>query len=265
MPVYEGPTIDEAIKKGLRALALKKDEVKIEILNEGKKGFLGVGKKNARVSIEPTVAEDISEAVEETVADVVAEPAEVVTVEVPVEKAAPPAETVAPAADRIATADHETTELTDEAAIKELALYLMKITQEMGVPALVKIDRTERLTVLHLETDKQGILIGKHGKILNALQYLAQVFIHRVAKNKLSVVVNVGNYRQKREEVLTRLAKRTAEKVKETGRPVFLEPMPAFERKMIHSVLSSDDYVKTHSEGEEPYRYLVVEPQKKYF
>lgn len=258
MPVYEAPTIDEAIKEGLRALNLKKDEVAIEILSEGKKGFLGVGKKNARVSIEPTVTEEINEAVEETVADVVAE--EQVTEEVLVEE---PVVAVEPV--EVVEVSDELTDLSDEAAIKELALYLTGITKEMGVPALVKIDRSEKVTVLHLETDKQGILIGKHGKILNALQYLAQVFIHRVAKNKLSVVVNVGNYRQKREEVLTRLAKRTAEKVKETGRPVFLEPMPAFERKMIHSVLSHDEYIKTHSEGEEPYRYLVVEPAKKYF
>ncbi len=72
----------------------------------------------------------------------------------------------------------------------------------------------------------------KHGKVLNALQYLAQVFIHRIASNKLSIVVNVGNYREKNVmKFLERLAKRTAEKAKRTGRPVFLEPMPAFERK----------------------------------
>lgn len=118
---------------------------------------------------------------------------------------------------------------------------------------------------MHLDSEKQGILIGKHGKTLNALQYLAQVFIHRVAENKLSVVVNVGDYREKRQAILERLAKRTAEKVKQTGRPVFLEPMPAFERKQIHSVLSQDEFIKTHSEGDEPFRYLVVEPAKKYF
>src|SRR5699024_8209639 len=112
-------------------------------------------------------------------------------------------------------------DLEKEDAIKELALYLTNITNDMGVPALVKIQQEANgLIVMTLETSKQGMLIGKHGKILNALQYLAQVFLHRIAKEKLSVVVNVGNYRQKREEVLTRLAQRTAEKVTETGRPV---------------------------------------------
>lgn len=79
---------------------------------------------------------------------------------------------------------------------------------------------------------------------MNALQYLAQVFIHRLARNKLSVVVNVGNYREKRQEIIQRLADRTAEKVKRTGQPVFLEPMPAFERKQIHAALSKDEHVK---------------------
>ena len=126
------------------------------------------------------------------------------------------------------------------------------------------MERQENLIVFQLDTQKQGVLIGKHGKMLNALQYLAQVFIHRVAKNKLSVVVNVGDYRQKRQAILERLAQRTAEKVKRTGQPVFLEPMPAFERKQIHSALSKDDAIQTHSEGDEPYRYLVVEPVRKY-
>lgn len=76
------------------------------------------------------------------------------------------------------------------------------------------------------------------------MQYLAQVFIHRLARNKLSVVVNVGNYREKRQEIIQRLADRTAEKVKRTGQPVFLEPMPAFERKQIHAALSKDEHVK---------------------
>ena len=134
----------------------------------------------------------------------------------------------------------------------------------LNAPALVKMERQENLIVFQLDTQKQGVLIGKHGKMLNALQYLAQVFIHRVAKNKLSVVVNVGDYRQKRQAILERLAQRTAEKVKRTGQPVFLEPMPAFERKQIHSALSKDETIQTHSEGDEPYRYLVVEPVRKY-
>lgn len=250
MPVYEGPTIDEAISKGLQALGLKKEAVDIEILADAKKGFLGMGKKDARVSIEaikveePVVTPDVTTKEQNSSSE--AETEEMVLKE--------------------ASSTNQLNELDEEEATKELAIYLTNVTNEMGVPALVKIQHeASGLIIMNLETSKQGMLIGKHGKILNALQYLAQVFLHRVAKEKLSVVVNVGNYRQKREEVLTRLAQRTAEKVKETGRPVFLEPMPAFERKMIHSALSKDEYIKTHSEGEDPYRYLVVEAAKKYF
>lgn len=252
MPIYEGTTSAEAIESGLRALGLTKDKAVIEVIEEGKKGFLGMGKKNARVSIEASVSEEISEAVVEAV--------EVATETTGTTPVAAVTEVVTEGADPKAMA-----ELEDEAALTELALYLTNITNELNAPAMVKMERTEGMVVFHLETQKQGILIGKHGKMLNALQYLAQVFIHRVAKNKLSVVVNVGDYRQKRQEILQRLAKRTAEKVERTGRPVFLEPMPAFERKQIHSALSENDRVKTHSEGDEPYRYLVVEPVKKYY
>lgn len=255
MPIYEGPTIDEAISKGLNALGLPKEAVDIEILADAKKGFLGMGKKDAQVSIE-AIKEDKSSAKMEETEKTIEEPA----IEAKAEGKKPlPTEKVSESVSQLV-------DLDEEDAIRELALYLTNITNEMGVPALVKIQHESNgLIVMNLETSKQGMLIGKHGKILNALQYLAQVFLHRVAKEKLSVVVNIGNYRQKREEVLTRLAQRTAEKVKETGRPVFLEPMPAFERKMIHSALSKDEYIKTHSEGEDPYRYLVVEPAKKYF
>ncbi len=255
MPIYEGATVQEAIQKGLSALSIAKDEAVIEVVEEAKKGFLGMGKKNARVSVEPSVAEEISEAVEEVVADVTAEDQATPVVELDLE------EVTAPKKD----SRQVLSELEDEAALTQLALYLTNISNELKAPALVKMKREDGLIVFQLDTQKQGILIGKHGKMLNALQYLAQVFIHRVAKNKLSVVVNVGDYRQKRQAILERLAERTAEKVKRTGRPVFLEPMPAFERKQIHSVLSKDDAVQTHSEGDEPYRYLVVEPAKRYY
>ena len=257
MPIYEGATSAEAITTGLTALGISKDEAVIEVIEEAKKGFLGMGRKNARVSIEPSVTEEISEAVTETVEEVIeeAQPVAQVTVTETLETPEPVAE---PSIQQVLS------ELDDEAALTQLALYLTNITKELNAPALVKMERQENLIVFQLDTQKQGVLSGKHGKRLNALQYLAQVFIHRVAKNKLSVVVNVGDYRQKRQAILERLAQRTAEKVKRTGQPVFLEPMPAFERKQIQSALSKDDAIQTHSEGDEPYRYLVVEPVRKY-
>ena len=257
MPIYEGNTIEEATQKGLQALGLTKEDVTIDVLDEGKKGFLGLGKKLAQISMEPTISEQVTEAVEETVEDiVVADEAKAV------EEAVEELTEAIPSLSEEST--HSLENLEDEAAITELAMYLTNISNELNAPAMVRIARENGNIIFHLETEKQGILIGKHGKVLNALQYLAQVFIHRIASNKLSIVVNVGNYREKRHEILERLAKRTAEKAKRTGR-VFLEPMPAFERKQIHHTLSKDEQIKTHSEGDEPYRYLVVEPVKKYF
>lgn len=252
MPIYEAATIDEAVQLGLADLGLAKDQVEIEILEEGKKGFLGMGRKNARLSIQPSISEKVSETAEQTVEEILEEEP---TAEIEVVN-----ETI------LEEKTEEVSELGDEAALTELAVYLTEISKQLDAPALVKMEReSNNMVAFHLETQKQGILIGKHGKTLNALQYLAQVFIHRLARNKLSVVVNVGNYREKRQEIIQRLADRTAEKVKRTGQPVFLEPMPAFERKQIHAALSKDEHVKTHSEGEEPYRYLVVEPAKKYY
>lgn len=246
MPIYEGATVVAAIHHGLNTLGVTRDQVTIEILEEGKKGFFGIGKKDAQVSLELTVSEEIEEAIEEVVEEIVA-------LEEPMKET-------------IQEQKNQALEtLEDEEAFEELAIYLTEITKQVGAPAVVKQTRENHLVHFQLETEKPGILIGKHGKTLNALQYLSQVFIHRAAKNKLSIVVNVGNYREKRQVVLQRLAERTAEKVDRTGQPIFLEPMPAFERKQIHAALSKKDYVKTHSEGEEPYRYLVVEPAKKYY
>ena len=243
MPVYEVTTIEAAIQHGLKLLGVTKEQVTIKILDQGKKGFLGIGKKEAQVSLELKEVEQQTTEISQTIVEE--------------EK---PANEVSPV-----TRTQTLESLDNEEALKQLAIYLVEITNQMDAPATVTMSHEDHLIVFQLDTEKQGLLIGKHGKMLNAIQYLAQVFIHRVAKNKLSIVVNVGNYREKRQAILQRLAERTAEKVDRTGRPIFLEPMPAFERKQIHAALSKKDYVKTHSEGEEPYRYLVVEPAKKYY
>lgn len=243
MPVYEGTTIEAAIQHGLKLLGVTKEQVTIKILDQGKKGFLGIGKKEAQVSLELKEVEQQTTEISQTIVEE--------------EKLA---NEVSPV-----TRTQTLESLDNEEALKQLAIYLAEITKQMDAPATVTMSHEDHLIVFQLDTEKQGLLIGKHGKMLNAIQYLAQVFIHRVAKNKLSIVVNIGNYREKRQAILQRLAERTAEKVDRTGRPIFLEPMPAFERKQIHAALSKKDYVKTHSEGEEPYRYLVVEPAKKYY
>lgn len=230
MPIYEGATVEDAVRLGLSDLALTVEQVTITTVAEGKKGFLGLGKKVARVQIEPRVE---------------------------------PVATIEPTPVAIKEPKEKPKAASDEETLTQLALYLTAITNALNAPATVTYTREQDQVVVHLETEKQGMLIGKHGKILNALQYLAQVFVHRLEKNRLSVVLNVGAYREKRQLILERLAQKTADKVKKTGQPVFLEPMPAFERKQIHAALSKNKLIQTHSEGDEPYRYLVVEPVKK--
>lgn len=258
MSVYVGTTVDEAIAIGLKDLGLSKEQVAIEVIDEGKKGFLGMGRKNAQVKIEPVVSETEEEVV---VPEKIVEEIKEVMTDTPEENVHEAIEEV----EESAAPSQETLEndgLSDEEALKKVAIYVTEVSQKLGAPALVRMKREDGVVIFQLDTKKQGILIGKHGKTLNALQYLVQVYVHRMAKNKLSVVLNVGDYREKRQAILQRLADRTAQQVKRSQRPVFLEPMPAFERKQIHAALSNVPYVQTHSEGDEPYRYLVVEPVK---
>ena len=242
MPKYSGETVEKAINAGLSALQIAKENATIEVIQEGKKGFLGFGKQEAIVVVEKiqateVVADEVTkeEIIEDDVEQVVAEKEEVIS-EIT-----------------------ELVELTDDEAVTALAVYLTDITRDLGAPSMVKVSRAKGIITFNLETEKKGLLIGKHGKLINAIQYLSQVYIHRIAKNRLSIVVNVGDYRERRKAIIERLAKQTLRKVRETGQPVFLEPMPAFERKQVHSILSSESDISTHSEGNEPHRYLVVE------
>ena len=112
-----------------------------------------------------------------------------------------------------------------------------------------------------VETENAGLVIGRHGKVLNGLQTLAQNHMHQLAHSKINVRVDVEKYRERRRNTVEALAERTAEKVIKTNRRVKLDPMPAHERKQIHRYLNENPKVKTHSEGREPKRYLVVEPE----
>ena len=249
MPTFTGETVEQAIEKGLASLNINRVDADISIIEEGKKGFLGIGKKEAVVSVvaKELEVEEIVEVVKDNVATEVSEEPVTHSEVVEEDKSVP-------------VSSSQDVSLDD--AITELSLYLTDVTKALGAPAMVRVQRDDNQVVLHLDTDKKGLLIGKHGKVLNAIQYLSQVFIHRLVKNRLSVVVNVGDYRERREAIINRLANQAVRKVRETSQPVFLEPMPAFERKQVHSILSNEKDIKTHSEGNEPHRYLVVELKK---
>lgn len=252
-------SVEKAIQKGLRQLGLPQDQVFVEIISEGKKGLFGFGQKNAEVELTP-VATMVSEEVVEEVVEPVVETVEEATVET-VETVEVPEEDFEDDdfEDEAGEADYEETVDQLEEAARVTKEYLEGIAKTYGAEATVTVEaRRDRMTFV-FDTDKQGLLIGKHGKILNALQVLAQVSVHRFIKGRISVQVDVGDYRQRRSETLQQIAERTARKVLKTKQPVYLEPLPAYERKQIHAALSKNKRISTHSEGKEPHRYLVVE------
>jgi len=136
--------------------------------------------------------------------------------------------------------------------------FLSDLFRAMELQVTIKIDFHEDMLDVNLVGSEMGILIGKRGQTLDSLQYLLSLIVNKNSENYIKVKVDTENYRQRRKETLENLAKNIAFKVKRTKRPVSLEPMNPFERRVIHSALQNDRYVTTKSEGEEPYRHVVV-------
>ena len=128
----------------------------------------------------------------------------------------------------------------------------------LAVVVDVKYDEADNSMEVDLSGDEMGVLIGKRGQTLDSLQYLVSLVVNKNVENYIRVKVDTENYRQRRKETLENLAKNISYKVKRTKRPVSLEPMNPYERRIIHSALQNDKYVTTHSEGDEPYRHVVV-------
>ena len=129
---------------------------------------------------------------------------------------------------------------------------------DMTVVVDVKYDENDNSMNVDLSGDDMGVLIGKRGQTLDSLQYLVSLVVNKNTENYIRVKVDTENYRQRRKETLENLAKNISYKVKRTKRPVSLEPMNPYERRIIHSALQNDKYVTTHSEGDEPFRHVVV-------
>lgn len=148
-------------------------------------------------------------------------------------------------------------------SIEEVASdFLKSVFQAMNLEVKVIINVHEDMMDVELSGDEMGILIGKRGQTLDSLQYLLSLVVNKESESYVKVKVDTENYRQRRRESLEGLAKNIAFKVKRTKRSVSLEPMNPFERRVIHSALQNDRYVTTKSEGEEPYRHVVVSLKK---
>jgi spoIIIJ-associated protein len=170
-----------------------------------------------------------------------------------------PARVVATAARGAAPAPSREVDASDAgASLREL---LEKVTTAVGVRARIEVTEDEEAVTGRLAGDDLGLLIGRHGQTIDAIQYLANVIAWREhGDERKDVVVDAAGYRERRRETLEALADRTAEHVKSSGGPAELEPMSSIERRIIHLRLKDAAGVSTRSEGEEPYRYVVVDP-----
>ena len=265
-------TLDDAITEALIQLGVTSDKLEYEVIEKGSAGFLGIGMKQAVIE-----AWKKEEEPEVTVEDIIKEefsgdkkPAESKKKEKKPEKKAettpvPEAKTETPAEPEEAAPVKKEVELAkveDQtiAAVDQFINDTLK-AMNMEVKTSTSIDQDGALCV-NMEGEHMGILIGKRGQTLDALQYLANRVANKHQDGYVRVKLDTENYRARREETLKHLAKNIAHKVKRNRRPVALEPMNPYERRIIHSALQSDPYVTTHSEGEEPYRKVVVTLKK---
>lgn len=197
-----GKTVDEAVNKALASLNTTKDNVDVEILDEGVKGFLNlIGNKPARVKI-----------------------------------------TIKPN------------------YIEEAKKFLIDVLKSMDMDGDVIVTENSDVVNFNIVGSNMGIIIGYRGETLDSLQYLVSLIVnkdHNVSYKK--VILDTENYRQKREDTLKRVAQKAAYKVKATKRPYKLEPMNPYERRIIHSTLQNDNEVSTYSEGQEPYRRVIIQ------
>lgn len=269
-------TLDDAITEALIQLGVTSDRVEYNVIEKGSAGFLGIGMKQAVIEAwrkeEPKEEPVILEAVKEVIPE--AAPAEPVKEPVKAEKVkAEKVKTDKPKRERPAAEKKERHEKKEEPVIKEqrelakvedqtiqaVEQFVKDTLKAMNIEAEISssVDEDGALCV-DMKGSHMGILIGKRGQTLDSLQYLANRVANKHQSGYVRVKLDTENYRARREETLKHLAKNIAHKVKRNRRPVVLEPMNPYERRIIHSALQSDPYVTTHSEGEEPYRKVVV-------
>ncbi len=248
-------TVDEAVAEALKELNITADEAVIEVLDEGKKAFFGFFGKDAKVRVTvketATVQEEVIETVEETAAEEVV--VETSVKEEVKEEAAPER-----------TAREPRKFVVNDEAVAKAKEFLQKVFGAMKIEVVMEkfINKNDGSVTFKLHGDDMGILIGKHGQTLDSLQYLTNLVANKNSADRVRVIIDVEDYRDRRIETLTRLAYRLSDKVKRSGERVALEPMNPHERKIIHMALQNDRRVTTLSEGDEPYRHVVIELKK---
>ena len=237
----EDKTVQEALTQATIKLGLTSDQVEYEVIEEEKSSLLGLFSKPARIRVrkkpEPgEVTEDTT--VEETVA---AE--ETASETVPVKEESP-----------------KKREVTRDISTITVKPFLTELFDTMGVEVSIEenYNNEENQIEVDISGSQMGMLIGKRGQTLDALQYITSLVLNKGCDDYVKVKLDTENYRDRRKATIENLAKNVAKKVKASGRASTLEPMNPYERRIIHAALQDDKYVTTHSEGEEPHRKVVV-------
>ena len=243
-------TIDDAITDALVQLGITSDQLDYEVIEKGSAGILGLGRKDAVIKARKKVA--VPEKKAESVVEKKAEAA-------PASKKEEASETKVEKTSSKAPVNIDFSAL--EANVKDFLTQVFAAMQ-LEVEILTKVDEENKVIDVEFKGPEMGMLIGKRGQTLDSLQYLTNLAVNKQSDSYIKVKLDTEDYRKRRKETLENLAKNIAYKVKRTKRPVSLEPMNPFERRVIHSALQNDKYVSTHSEGEEPYRHVVVTLKK---
>ena len=251
-----GKTIDEAVQAAADELGVAVSELNVEVLETPAKRLFGLfGETPAKIRATVKEPEPLPVAVEEPPE----EPAQVAeVVEPPVESEQPAIEPV------LAPSPVEESEPSNRERIIDAAKnFLREVFAAMTLDVTIEVEELADGIKLNLSGKGLGVLIGRRGQALDALQYLLNLAVNRKVEDKIFFTLDVEDYRRRREEALIKLAKGVAERAIKTRREVRLEPMSRHERKIIHTVLQNNERVETHSTGEDPYRYVIVTPVKR--
>ena len=259
-------TLDDAITEALVQLGVTSDRLDYIVVEKGSEGFLGIGRKQAVIKArrkreEKPVEETVEESKVETPVKEEVKP-EKKTEKKPAKEHSHTKKNVREEKPEVKSEPKKEVELAkvEPQTIETCEKFIYDVMNAMGmddVKVTSVVDEEGALSI-NMEGSNMGILIGKRGQTLDSLQYLTNRVANKMQDGYVRVKLDTEDYRRRRKETLENLAKNIASKVKRTRKTVYLEPMNPYERRIIHSALQSDPAVSTHSEGEEPYRRVVV-------
>ena len=240
---FTGKTVDEALTAATVSLGLTSDQIDYEVVSEGSSGFLGIGSKDAVIKV---ISKEEKAKLEEETVNTPSVEEKVEATETPVVE------------DKPGISDEEVEKIARDFLNDVFAAMNLKV--EMDV--VFEEDDHGKTMSIDLKGPEMGIIIGKRGQTLDSLQYLVNLAVNRKAADYVRVKIDTEDYRRRRKETLENLAKNMAHKAIRTGRPVSLEAMNPYERRIIHAALADNNKITTHSEGEEPYRHVVITLKK---